>query len=330
MLQKSKKKKLADSLIISPPLSIEEIAAILFSGDEKAAKGLLEFVNADHDDLKDFHLKMRLHLFVRNLNGIARTIKFKNDELIEPILYEKGIAVCPKENTVCLESNYCQECGELYYRGFQREFESKGIKSYFVSPEMPTDVRDLELRQVLFYFGSEDIDPKFKWIKGTFYEFTGEYSRSPNEKTKKNCWFLEHEYNDPPNDCPICEARWKNRPDKITSPIRSMGTGYHKLNQVIIEQLLGAIHHSSDNSEPPKLVVFSDSRRDASHISAELEQNHYKDTVRALTEQFLNKPGSDRPELHQFVKEAESLSPSDVFEHPYSKAVWSKRSNANL
>ena len=318
---KIKEKNLADSLIVSPPLSLEEIAEILFSGDENAARGLLEFVNTDHDDLKDFHLKMRLHLFVRNLNGIARTIKFKNNKLIEPILYEKGTAVCSKENTVCLETNRCQECGELYYKGFQREFKNRGTESYFVSSEIPTGAHERELKQVLFYFGSEEIDSN-KWNRGRFYEFTGEYSRKPSQE---NCWFLEHEYSNPPNECPICEARWKNRPDKITSPIRSMGTGHHKLNQVIIEQLLGAIHQAPNN-ESPKLVVFSDSRRDASHISAELEQNHYKDTVRALTEQFLKKPSADRPELSQFVKEAKNLSSSEVSEHPYSKAVGLKES----
>ena len=125
----------------------------------------------------------------------------------------------------------------------------------------------------------------------------------------------------PPNECPICDAKWSKRPDKITSPIRTMGTGYHKLNQVIIEQLLGTLHTITKSESSAKLVVFSDSRRDASHISAELEQNHYKDTVRALMEEFLSKPGGDRPELIDLINRAEKMDILDVDDHPFSQNV---------
>jgi DEAD/DEAH box helicase domain-containing protein len=111
-----------------------------------------------------------------------------------------------------------------------------------------------------------------------------------------------------------------------------MGTGYHKLNQVIIEQLLGSMYEANGRAEPPKLVVFSDSRRDASQIAAELEQNHYKDAVRALSETFLKSPGGDKAELKDFIDKAPKMKSFEVGDHPFSRLakedaqlIWSER-----
>ena len=316
-----KEKEMGDELIVNPPLTIDEIGKYLFQEEVQAAKGLIDFINSGEKELDDFSLKMRMHLFVRNLTGVSRTIKFDDNKgLVAPILYEKGVAICPSEKTICLESNYCQECGELFYKGYKSEFKSSGLTNTFVSVEAPPGVSLKDAEVVLFYFGTDTIKTNSGWIKGTLDPATGEYY---SDTTPENCWFLERLQEDPPNDCPSCETVWIKRSDRITSPIKTMGTVYHKLNQVIIEQLMGALY-SVNKSDHPKLVVFSDNRRDASHISAELEKNHYKDAVRALMELFLKKPSGDREELVDFIKKVESMSSSDVSEHPYSKAVGLK------
>ena len=317
------KNELNDALIESPPLTYTNIANSLFEGDLDSAKGFLEFITTERDELKYLDLKVRMHLFVRNLTGISRAMKFEDNKLIKPQLYEKGVSVCPKEKVICMESCYCQECGELYFSAFRREFQRRGAILTFLAAEIPSGSRVQDLHQVLFYFGNEDLARSNQgWEKGRLNVVTGEYSTFP-EHVGETGWFIERPYNNPPNECPVCEAKWSKRSNKITSPIRTMGTGYHKLNQVIIEQLLGTIHSlsKSKSEASTKLVVFSDSRRDASHISAELEKNHYKDTVRAIVEEFLSKPGGDRPELVDLISKAKEMDVLDLEDHPFSKNV---------
>src|SRR5690606_37563235 len=81
-----------------------------------------------------------------------------------------------------------------------------------------------------------------------------------------------------PTSCPACGVNWRSRSDEITSPISAMGTGYHKMGQVAVEQIFESLDaNRRSDSEKSKLVVFSDSRRDAARAAAELEFNHYKD-----------------------------------------------------
>ncbi|MGO9347611.1 MAG: hypothetical protein ACLPZJ_14655, partial [Terriglobales bacterium] len=87
-----------------------------------------------------------------------------------------------------------------------------------------------------------------------------------------------------PIRCPQCGDDWEmfrtsrrvEDPSRTRSPIRTMGTGFEKANQVLSDTLLrnlGASRH---------IVVFSDSRQDAARISAGLDKSHYQDLVRQL------------------------------------------------
>jgi ATP-dependent helicase YprA (DUF1998 family) len=92
-----------------------------------------------------------------------------------------------------------------------------------------------------------------------------------------------------PTLCPSCGDDWefrglgsnkKRRPvedrSRMRSPIRTMGTGFERITQVLTDSLLRSL------GEPRKIVVFSDSRQDAAKLSAGLERNHYLDLVRQL------------------------------------------------
>jgi len=92
-----------------------------------------------------------------------------------------------------------------------------------------------------------------------------------------------------PTLCPACGDDWefrgrakngKQRPvedrSRMRSPIRTMGTGFERITQVLTDSLLRSL------GEPRKIVVFSDSRQDAAKLSAGLERNHYLDLVRQL------------------------------------------------
>lgn len=93
-----------------------------------------------------------------------------------------------------------------------------------------------------------------------------------------------------PTVCPCCgedkeifkNVRQFEDPSRSRSPIRTMGTGFEKSNQVLTDALKRQLQ--------TKIVVFSDSRQDAARISAGLERSHYQDMVRQLVIATLDNP----------------------------------------
>jgi len=319
-----KKRKQTNPLMGMPPLTLQDIADGLFDGNTLAAKGLVGLVTTEDASLDNYQGRIRMHIFVKNLTGIVRAMNCASGKLSEEIfLYEKGASVCPETGAITLECCYCQECGELYYRGYRTPFTDEGSTRWIINAELPTHKDENEIEQIFLYFGQEDISEYEDWKRIRFDGGTGEYTTRPDKTDWISGWALVLKLTDQTNTCPCCSAVWRKRPDKITSPLRTMGTGYHKLNQVVIEQLLGNLYDASgvDDAEKefPRLVVFSDSRRDASHMSAELEANHYKDTVRAITEQFLASPGGDKAELVDFVEKARYIKFHQIVEQPLYK-----------
>lgn len=314
-----KKNKMSDDFLGPPPLTLHDIALGIFEGETRSAQGLLDLITSESSLLDGYNGKIRLHAFVKNLTGISRSMHGPSGELCQPILYEKGTSICAHTSAITLECCYCQECGELYYRGYKREIMVNGVKVSLVNSEKPIDQREEKSRQLLFYIGNEILESP--WTRIRLNGANGLYTQDLTKEGWLKGWIRDIEVDVLPEDCPVCEAKWTQRPDNITSPIRTMGTGYHKLNQVIVEELMGAMFDASGREERPKLVAFSDSRRDASHIAAELEQNHYKDTVRALTETFLKKPGGDKAELVNFIQTAPQLKPHEISKHPFYQSA---------
>jgi Lhr-like helicase len=310
-----KQAKLKDPAFGTPPLTVGEIADGLFDGNVESARGLLDLVTSESPELDAFTGKLRMHVFVKNLTGIVRSMYADGGSLGPPILYEKGMSICSLKGAVTLECCYCQECGEIYYRGYRREIELRNAKITLVNGELPSGKDEDEILQVLLYLGSDQFPAPWREVR--FDGRSGEYTTNLAKSELLKAWAREDPLDRFPDECPSCEAKWTQRPDRVTSPIRTMGTGYHKLNQVIIEQLVGSMYDAGSRSEPPKLVVFSDSRRDASQIAAELEQNHYKDAVRALTETFLKSPGGDKAELKDFIERAGKMKAFELSRHPF-------------
>jgi ATP-dependent helicase YprA (DUF1998 family) len=93
-----------------------------------------------------------------------------------------------------------------------------------------------------------------------------------------------------PTRSPCCGANWERRytkesrtrpitdPARLTSPVRTMRTGFEKINQVLSDELA---EQFSDARER-KLIVFTDSRQDAAKLSAGMALRHYQDLVRLL------------------------------------------------
>ena len=74
------------------------------------------------------------------------------------------------------------------------------------------------------------------------------------------------------------------------SSIRTMGTGYEKANQIFNDALLRSFG-AGRGRQPPKLIVFSDSRQDAARQSIGIEHAHYLDTIRQVAVERIRSEG---------------------------------------
>ena len=86
-----------------------------------------------------------------------------------------------------------------------------------------------------------------------------------------------------PDRCPQCNRGDVNR-DTLTfysgivrSPIRGSRSGFARVSQVLVDQLLREL---KDSGASAKTLVFTDSRDDAARTSAGIALNHHRNTVR--------------------------------------------------
>ncbi|MGW2203995.1 DEAD/DEAH box helicase [Streptomyces sp. NPDC001774] len=89
-----------------------------------------------------------------------------------------------------------------------------------------------------------------------------------------------------PTQCPGCGDNWEIKqigrdhlslsdPRRLRTPVRSMRTGFEKVNQVLTTGILSQLSKR-------QVVVFSDSRQDAAKLAAGLGLRHYQDLLRLL------------------------------------------------
>lgn len=293
--------------LTSYPLSLPEVANLLFAGNLNSAKGLIALLTEEHSLTNGLKTKIRMHVFVRNLDGIRRSMAIEHNTLARPTLYDATVPMCPSTGAINLDVEYCQECGELYYSGY------RNLTNGFlhVTNEEPTDGTTQPI-MLLLHVPREGVTYNHTdWEQRSFNGYTGKLSNSL--QTGDVSVFLKVvEYDVTlrkyklPNECVYCEANWSSKPITFTrSPIRSMGTGYNKFSQIIIEHLMGSLNRATADAKTQKLVVFSDSRRDAALIAADLELNHYRDAVRACTERQLSSLATLNQDLAVYVSALE-------------------------
>lgn len=307
------------------PLKLSEISEHLFSMNSAAAKGLLNLLTSDHIVPDRYSGKIRQHVFVRNLDGIRRSMAIRDQQLISPILYDTAARVCGATNSIVLDSCYCQECGELYYSGYLiRTPSQRGALELSVSNEPSIEIQLRE--RVLIHFPRPDVqyDHGNDWMPFHFNGYTGRLS-SNSKYQRDEKWARVHVFGPRPqatedadwlpSSCPHCEANWAAK--EVKSPIREMGTGYGKFSQILVEQMFDVLKSGHQNA--PKLVAFSDSRKDAAILAADLELNHYRDAARAIGEGILASASGPDPDLADYVEKAAYLEDDDLLEHPYMK-----------
>lgn len=209
-----------------------------------------------------------------------------------------------------LELLYCQTCGELLLGGFHARNDAGEQQLFMVSTLV--DLESLPDRVALgrnaanytIYWPTDKVVDsqdrewtregfKFKFVRAGFDPSSGRLHWKKRgatgwafrvEKAAGKDDSLLEKVPPMPVRCPHCTDDWEmfksSRPvtdsSRSRSPIRTMGTGFEKTNQILSDTLMRWLQ------DYPKLVVFSDSRQDAARIAAGLERSHYLDLVRQL------------------------------------------------
>ena len=117
-----------------------------------------------------------------------------------------------------------------------------------------------------------------------------------------------------PQRCPQCQREDPNRDNRlfysgvVRSPIRGGRTGFARVSQVLIDQLLRNLKGAGAS---PKTLVFTDSRDDAARTSAGVSLNHHRNTVRQAVDQTVQ---AARPigELMRSHAKGERLPPEHL------------------
>ena len=310
------------------PITLKEIEKHLFDGDFNAAVGLISFLTYNHSWFSQLKTKIRLHVFVRNIDGIRRSMAAENGKFKDLHLSDSTRNICDRTGAINLEANYCQECGELYYSGYENNVSGQ----VYISNDAPLE--DMRSNRLILIHpdSSECTYEPTVWETRYVDGYTGaigfaetpsslkvKFSTIPFTRTRQRFEL--------PKVCVSCGADWGSKPiDFIRSPIRTMGTGYNKFSQVIIEQVMNSLKEEED-TKFPKLVVFSDSRKDAAIIAADLELNHYKDVVRIVTEKHLSEMSSANQQLKSFIDNLKKLIESDNVKEYKKHEYYNKHEN---
>lgn len=307
--------------LTSHPLTLQEVADGIFDGNISAATGYLDCITGDWDCLTEWRAKTRMHVFIRNLDGVRCALDTANRAPHVPLLYDAAKQVCKVTGALTFDVHYCQECGELYYFGYRNTSPGK----VFISNDGATDPKTAA-PGYLMHVAREDVQYNDDvWHEKQLNGFTGELSSraSANTITVRVAdapWIESTRHYSVPKECVSCEANWSSKPF-VKSPIRSMGTGYNKFSQIVIEQLVGSLRQASKEPRESKIVIFSDSRRDAAMVAADLELNHYLDTVRAFTEETIAAQSKGDSRLSTLIDEMEEAKTTGRWDrldaHPY-------------
>lgn len=267
-------------------------------------------------------LPLRAHLFFRSIQGFWACSNPDCTE-VDGRFQDPGrmigkIFSAPQWKCACggrvLELLYCQTCGEAYLGGYKAK--APNGTSVVLYPDYPQleQIPDKAVTQRLYgayawYWPSRSpLGCKEKWGRhGDTYKFqfsnarfdpqTGTLSVTRSGSTGRTLAITgpgdEGQILALPTKCPRCgddwERAWLDKSvldlERMQSPVRTMGTGFEKISQVLADALL----REMPSPESRQLVLFSDSRQDAAKLSAGLEKSHYQDLVRQFIMQIADR-----------------------------------------
>ncbi|MFA6890665.1 MAG: DEAD/DEAH box helicase [Sphaerochaetaceae bacterium] len=270
-------------------IAIEE-ALDLQSPNHEALESFLTLINCQKEaDGKTYSHPLRMHLFARNIDKLWACSnpecnqvdeKFHSPERAIGKLYAN-----PQQRCACggkiLELILCRHCGELFLGGYPEDKDH----SPYLGNAKPLDY---DCKEVVLHKLSGNSDKEGSWKPCEFNPIDGKFNVKP---WGKNEVFISAEADDAnyPTICPACGSSANRKKTKTGegksgvsfTPLFQHGTGVQKVNQIFSDEMMEILHDPT-GSVKPKLVVFTDSRQGAAKLSAGIELDHYRDTLRAI------------------------------------------------
>jgi superfamily II DNA/RNA helicase len=251
--------------------------------------------------------RLRMHLLYNNLPGLYTQMDSLSNLTNDPF---KMI----EDNKRLTQLLFCYECGTLAFGGYRHIINTPNGNEYEMLP-VPRDLDaspdsytqtipdfmrydefllfwpdtlnnkllnpDAELPFNTAKFGG-DVTNGGQWVRASINPRNGRikeeffigwvsgylFKRNVNDRDMKAL----------PSKCPCC-AQQQHHKAQRTSNFRHFSTPHNKTTQVLTTQLLKEI---SENVNNRKLIVFSDSRNAAAKLSAQLEQDNYRDSMRKI------------------------------------------------
>ena len=284
--------KLLQRILIKPIEADQIIDQMFKNGSPQeqltALENLLSSLTYLKDDKGNAVQAQRAHYFFKNIDGLWACTNKECPEVEAQFLYHGRnvgrLYKRPQKTCGCgslvLEILTCRQCGEIYYNGWSNQSEKSRLS---LDKGMDDKVYFNQIFLNSEYFdNSEDEDKikSWKWSKfdpvlGTLAEKriganALTYIKSDGYKAKF------------PHECVSCGNKFEEKKvdENTLTPIHRHYTGVQKINQLMADTLLRVLR--KDNPKFAKLVMFSDSRQAAAKLSAGIELDHYRDTVRSL------------------------------------------------
>lgn len=275
--------------LIYKPVEVDSLFTDLFLGSNlkenlSAMEKILTRITDIKDEKGNTKQPQRAHYFFKNIDGLWACVNKSCSKVDEQYQYsERNIGKLykrPQNRCECgslvLELLTCRQCGEVYFNSWSKESEPNKVYS-----EKGINTKEYSNRVIyarLIELNREQRD----WKHIRFDHQEGEI-HSPRPNGNAVMFVKTSEYKGIyPHECISCGASVnKSEVDENTlTPVHRHYTGVQKVNQLMADALMRILSKVGKDSN--KLVLFSDSRQAAAKLSAGIELDHYKDTVRSL------------------------------------------------
>ena len=291
--------------------------------------------------------RFRAHMFVRTVRGMWACSNPDCSEVLPEFNYEDRqigkLFANPALRCKCggcvLELLYCFHCGEAYLGGFAEKPKNEDPASWYLSSggaHISSKGRDRVFRrqygEYMWYWpkkvpsikswkhgipDSDNLSAEAQFLKAGYDPFTGLLQAG---KLRGSGTLLGRQLPDSdgleipalPVVCPSCGFKERQRHNEhffkgiVRSPIRAHTMGAQIATQILVDRLLDS--QAAPNSELPQTIIFTDSRDDASEVSAAIELNHFKDLIRQL---IFKSRDSEQP-LSRIFKKATTVKAAEL------------------
>ncbi|MGN0030460.1 MAG: DEAD/DEAH box helicase [Candidatus Gastranaerophilaceae bacterium] len=303
--------------------------------EEIVVKKLIEAITISKAGEEKFPI--RVHYLFKNFRGLwactnpncpeskknKEPEKYTDDKRNFGKLYMEPKTVCSCGSRV-LELLHCNVCGDTYFGGYTTEQENNQ-KEFYLFPEssniekLPEFCNSEKSSKNYIVFNPEK-EPettqeaiKLKHYGKKAYTRQGAYYNDKTGMLRLGCvadanveaYIAEEKGNWTalPFTCSHCSTTYNNtHSENLEYPIVKAYThGAQKINQILIDTLLR-------EQNKRNIIVFTDSRQDAAKLSAGVEIDHYRDTIRQMTYEVISDAEND---LKLFVELSEKRNKTD-------------------